>query len=184
MTDCLGLPQRLRQPRLGQPEHPDGVLPVYRPARDGLLHGRGLHRRRPHRLQFARRARQHDDRRRAWNHDTRRGADRGEHLGAHRNHGLLAIRRQHGLEVHARAAGHHRLEDVGDGLLEFGVQHHVAARESGDRRDGDVVGGGAEPAAGDDQVDALGRQESQLGLDVLGAVTADGDVGEFDAEFE
>ena len=33
----LRVAQRLGEARLGQPEHPDHVLPVLRPARDGLL---------------------------------------------------------------------------------------------------------------------------------------------------
>ena len=43
---------------------------------------------------------------------------------------------------------------------------------------------GPEPAAGDDQVHAFVGHEPQLGFDVGGAVAADGDVGELDAQLE
>ena len=40
--DALGAAQRFGQTRLGQPEHPDGLLPVDRPAGDRLLRSGGL----------------------------------------------------------------------------------------------------------------------------------------------
>ena len=76
------------------------------------------------------------------------------------------------------------LKIVRDLVLQLGVQHQLAAAEPRDGRDGHVVGGRSQPAAGDDQVHTLVGQEPQLGLDVGGAVAADGDVGQLDAQFE
>ena len=58
---------------------------------------------------------------------------------------------------------------LGDLLLERLVEHQFAVAEPRDGRDGHVVGGRAEAAAGDDEVDALAREEAQLRLDVVPA---------------
>ena len=81
-------------------------------------------------------------------------------------------------------AGHQLLQDRRDLGLQLGVQHQFAFAEPRHGRNGHIVGGRPQAAAGDDQVHALGRQEAQLRLDVCCAVTADGDVGEFDAQLE
>ena len=64
------------------------------------------------------------------------------------------------------------------------VQHQFAAAIPRDGRDGHVVGGRSQPAAGDDQVYTFVGHEPQLRFDVGGTVTADGDVREFDAELQ
>ena len=58
---ALGRAQRLGDLRLGDPEQAQHPPPVRRRARERRAQRRGLHRRRPHRLQLARRARQHHD---------------------------------------------------------------------------------------------------------------------------
>ena len=96
-----------------------------------------------------------------------------EHVGAHGDDGLLAGRRAHRVRVDARPARHQRLHDRGDALLERLVERHFAPLEARDDLGGQVVGGRAQPAAGDDQVHALTREEPQRALDVLRAVGDD-----------
>ena len=139
---------------------------------------------RPHRLQFARRTGQHDDRRLTADDDSGRGSDRVDHVRSGRNQGLLAVGRTHRLEVHIVEARHQSLDDVGDPRLEAGVEHEFAATELRHRRDRHVVGRRAQPAAGDDEVDAFVGQEPQLRFDVARAVAADRDMRELDPELE
>ena len=155
----LGVAQRVGEPGLGQPEHPDHLLAVRRAARCRLLHRGCLQRQRPHRLKFAWRSRQHDDRRLAGYDDARRGAYRIDDMCAGRDERLLAVRRAHRLQVDVGKARHQTLHDVGDLGLEFVVQQQLSATEAGHGRDGHVVGGRAEAAAGDDEIHALGGQE-------------------------
>ena len=62
------------------------------------------------------------------------------------------------------------------------VEHQLDPGEAGDDLGGQVVGGRAEPAAGDDQVAALGGHEAQARLEVVGPVADDEDVGDLDPE--
>lgn len=135
-------------------------------------------------MEFARRARQDQHRGRTGDDDAGRGADRFQDRRARGHHGLFAIGRPQRVEVDVAATGGEPAQDLGDPLLQFGVEHEVAPAEPGDRGDGQIVGGRPQPTAGDDEVDALGGEEPQLRLDVGGPVTADGDVGEFDPEFQ
>ena len=64
------------------------------------------------------------------------------------------------------------------------VEHQLEAGESGHGRHRHVVGRRPEAAAGDDEIHALVGEEPQLCLDVVGAVAADGDVGQFNAQLE
>ena len=73
-------------------------------------------------------------------------------------------------------------QDLGDLLLHLLVEDQLAAGEAGDDLGGEVVGGRAEPAGGDDQVHPLGGHEAQRRLEVVGAVGDDEDVGDLDAE--
>ena len=183
---ALGHAQRLRDLRLGDPEQPQHALLVGRAPADRRPELLRLGRLPPHRVQLARRAGQHDhcgpgavER---GHHQARRrprGRDHARSLGHHR---LLAVGGADRLEVQVRPALHQRAQDVGDPGLELGVEKQRPAHEAGHHLDGQVVGGRAEPAAGQDQVDALLGHEPQLGLHVLGAVAADGDVGEVDAQ--
>ncbi|SHV20512.1 Uncharacterised protein [Mycobacteroides abscessus subsp. abscessus] len=182
------LPQGLGQPRLGQAEHPDGLLPVDGAARDRLLRCRGLDGAAPHRPQLAGRPGKHDHCRRTagpGDDDARRRADGIEDLDtlgapARRHQRLLTVGRPYRLEVGAREAAHEGPQDLGDALLERFVEHQLAATEPGHDGDRHVVGRRPEATARDDQVDTLCGKEIELGLDVLGPVTADGDVREFD----
>ena len=179
---ALDLAQALGDLRLRHAEHPHRVAAQRRRARQHLPHRLGLQRRRPHRLQLARRAGQDDhDPLAGRHHQPRRGADRVERDRALRHHRLLAVGLDHRLlvEVEAAAAGE-AAQDLGDLLLHLLVEHQLAAGEAGDHLGGEVVGGRAEAAAGDDQVHALGGQEAQRRLEVLGAVADDQDVGDLD----
>ena len=81
-------------------------------------------------------------------------------------------------------APHQRLQDLEDALLEPLVEHQLALGETSDDLDRHVVGGGAESAARDHEVDLLGGHEAQLRLDVLRPVPTDGDVGQLDPLLE
>ncbi len=181
---ALRLAQRLGQPRLGKPEHPHHVLAVLRPARDRLLQHRSFHRGVPHRLQFARRARKHENRRLSLHHDAGRGADRIEDRCTGGHHGLFAIGRPHRVEVHVGEASTQPHEDLRDLLLELIVQHEFAPAELRDDRNRHIVGCRSESAAGDDQVDSLVGQKPQGGSDVARPVAANRDVRKLDTEFE
>ena len=99
-------------------------------------------------------------------------------LGDHR---LLAVGLPHRLLVEVEAPGE-AAQDLGDLLLHLLVEDQLAAGEAGDDLGGQVVGGRAEPARGDDQVHPLAGQEAQRRLEVLGAVADDEDVGDLDPE--
>ena len=180
----FGLAQGFGQTGLRQPEHSDGVLAIDSSPGDGVLHVGCLHRGLPHRLQFARRTRQHDDGRLAGNDHPGGGSDRIHHHRSDRDHGLLAVGGPDRVEVAGTDAGHQLLQDVGDLVLQLDIQRQLAAAEPGDGGDGHVVGGRSQAAAGDDQVHTLVGHEAQLRLDVGGAVAADGDVSELDAQLE
>ena len=100
------------------------------------------------------------------------------------HHRLLAVGGPHGVEVHVGEPCPQPLEDLGDLLLEGVIQHQFASAELRHHFDRHVVGRRSEPAAGDDQVDALVGQETQLRRDVGRPVAADRDVRQLDAEFE
>ena len=178
--------QRLGESRLGQSEHPNRVLPVHGSAGDRLLHAPRSAR--PWPTSAVARAAGRGERRPSalpGDHDTRCGADRVEYASAHGHHGLLAVGGHHRLEVHSRRERCISvLRMLAIFVLELDVQHEFAVAELRHRRDRHVVGGRAQSPAGDDEVDALAGEEAQLRLDVLGPVTADRDVREFDAEFE
>ena len=90
----------------------------------------------------------------------------------------------HGVEVPVAEAGHQGLQDPRDLLFELVVQDELPLTETGHHLDRHVVGRGAQPAAREDHVHTLVGEEAQLRVDVLGAVTADRDVGELDAQLE
>ena len=118
------------------------------------------------------------------NDDAGRGTDRVDDVGTGGHHRLLAVGRPHRVEVNVGEPRPQPLEDRGDLLLELLVQHQFAAAEPGHEFDRHVVGRRPETAAGDDQVHALVGHKAQLRRNVVRSVTADRDVGEFDAEFE
>ena len=106
------------------------------------------------------------------------GIERDRALGHHR---LLAVGLPHRLGVKVEAAGE-AAQDRRDLLLHLLVEDQVAAGEPGDDLGGEVVGGRAEAARGDDQVHPLGGHEAQRRLEVVGPVADDEDVGDVDAQ--
>ena len=79
---------------------------------------------------------------------------------------------------------HKPFEDFSDLVLDLVIQNQVAAAELRHHRNGHVVGRGPQAAAGDDEIYALIGHEAQLRLDVVGAVAADRDVRQLDAQFQ
>jgi hypothetical protein len=182
-----GEAQRLGDLRLGDPEQAQHPALVTRRAAHRGREGLGLGRRRPQRLQLARRSGQYHDRRPlppvgGRHHQPGRRSHRVQDSRAARDHRLLAVRRADRLRVEVRPALHERCEDRRDALLQRLVQDHLASLERPDHLGGQVVGGRAEPAAGHDQVDALPGEEPQRALDVGRPVADDRDLGELHAE--
>jgi hypothetical protein len=179
-------PQRRGDLRLRDPEQAQHPLLVFRAPRDRGLERLRLDRRLPHRVELARRAGKHEHGRASplpRRHDhPRRRAGRLDHRPALGHQRLLAVRQPDRVLVEIRPALHQRLEDRPDPILERLVERQLAAGEASHHLERQVVGGRAEPAARDDQVDALAGHEVQLRLHVLGPVAADRDVGEVDAE--
>ena len=179
------LAQRLGQPGLGQPEHPNGVLAVDRAAGDRLLAGGCLDCRCATwaEARGAVPAARSPSACRAPPRRARCRPDRAPRAPA----GTMAC-----LRLAARTAS--KLPDPMCAISflrmsailfsELVVQSQLEAAETRHDRDGHVVGGRSQAAAGDDQVHALVGHEAQLGFDVGGAVTADGDVRQFDAQFQ
>ncbi len=177
------LAQRLGDLRFRHPEQAHRLRPVRLGARQHRLHPGGREHRLPHRVQLARRAREHDHGRPAADrhHEPGRGPGRIDRLGAHRNHRLLAVRDPQRVGVEAKPAGEVG-EDRGDLVLHALVEDHLHPREAGDDLGGQVVGGRPQPAAGDDEVAALGRHEPEPALEVLGPVADREDVRDLDPE--
>jgi hypothetical protein len=109
------------------------------------------------------------------------GADRLEDRRARGHHRLLAVRDPDGLGIQVRPARHERAQDLRDPLLERCVQDHLAALEPPHDLGGQVVGGRAQAAAGQDEVEPLPGEEAQRALDVPGPVADHRDVGDVDA---
>src|SRR5206468_2179433 len=83
--------------------------------------------------------------------------------------------------VEAEAAREVR-QDAGDLPLHALVQDELAAREASHHLRREVVGGGPEAAARDDQVHPLGRQEAERALEVRRAVADADDLGDVDTQ--
>ena len=83
-----------------------------------------------------------------------------------------------------RPARSQRQHDRGDPLLERAVENHLAAAELADHGRGEIVCGGPEAAARDDQVDLDRRAPLECREHVGRTVADDRDVGELDAELE
>ena len=178
----LHLAHALGDLRLGDAEHAQRVAVQGRRPSEQLAERLGRQRRRPHRLQLARRAGQDDDEAPVrGHHQTGRGADRVEGDRALGDHGLLAVGLAQRLRVEVEAPAE-LAQDRGDLLLDLLVEHHLAAGEAPDQLGGEVVGGRPEAAGGDDQVHPLPRHEAQRRPEVLGAVADDEDVGDLDPE--
>ena len=178
----LDLAQALGDLRLRHAEHPQRVAAQRRRPRQHLPHRLGLQRRRPHRLQLARRPGQDDHDPLPGGHDqARRGADRVERRRPLGHHRLLAVGLHQRLLVEVEALGE-AAQDLGDLRLHLLVEDQLAPGEAGDDLGGQVVGGRAEAAGGDDQVHPLAGQEAQRRLEVVGAVGDDEDVGDLDPE--
>ena len=176
--------QGFGQAGLGHSEHPNGVLAVGGPSGDGLPHRIGGHGGRPHALQFLGRAGENHNRRCARDHHAGGGAHRIQHLSALGDHRLLAIGGPHRVGVDIREARHPALHDRGDLLFHRLVEHQLALTEPGDDGHRHIVGGRPQTARGHDEVHPFGTQEPQLRLDVGRAVTADGDMRQFDAQLQ
>ncbi len=152
----LHLTQAFGDLGLGHAEHAQRVSVQRRGPLQQSLNRLRLQRRGPHRLQLAGRTGKDDDQAAVRRHDQPgRGADWIERDRALRNHRLLAVGLAHRLWVEVEAAGE-TAQDRRDLLLDLLVEDQVAAGEAGDDLGGEVVGGRAEPARGDDQVHPLG----------------------------
>ena len=68
-------------------------------------------------------------------------------------------------------------QDRRDALLQRLVEHHLAALEAAHDLGGEIVGGGSQPAAGHDQVHALGGEEAQRASMSSGRSPTIADVG-------
>ena len=180
----LGLPQGVGQPGLGESEHSHRLLSILGAPGDGLLYGVGRDRGQPHRLQLFGWAGKHHHRRGTRDDRPGCGADRLQNGRADRNHGLLAIGFAERVHIGVRESGHPFVDDLADRRFQRLVEYEFAATEAGDGLDCHIVGGGSEAAGRDDEVDSLSLQEAQLCLDIGGTVTADGDVGQFDPQFQ
>ena len=149
------IPERVRDLGLRYPEqaHDPTHIGPGPGDRGGKCLGRPRHL--PHLMELARRPGQDDDRRAGSgsrrHYQSRRGAHRVEHGRTKRDDRLLAVRLADGVEVQARPAAHQRTQDLGDLRLELVVEHHLAAGELADDLSGQIVGGGTEAAACDDQ---------------------------------
>jgi hypothetical protein len=173
----LLLPQRGRQLRLERPPQPQRLLAQLAAAGQRPLHRLGGQRRRPHPPQLRRRPGEDDDHRsvpslRRGDDETRRRPDRRQHgrpLGHER---LLADAGRGGLGVGAPpAAVHEALDDPGDLPLQPRVDRRRPALHLADDLRGQVVGGRAEPAGGED--DVLVGEEAQRVAQVLRPVADD-----------
>ena len=174
--------KRLGDLRLGNADQAQGVAPKRGRTREHGADGLRIERRRPHRLELARRPRQ-DDHRGALggDHEPGRGPGRVDRGRAARHHRLLSVGLAKRLGVEAQPPGELG-EDSRDLLLHPLVEDQLAAREPGDHLRRQIVGRRAEPAAGDDQVGALGGKEPQRRLEVAGAVSDAEDVGDLHAQ--
>ena len=139
---------------------------------------------RPHRLELARRAGKHEHDRPpppAGAHDEPgRGADGLEHGCAPGDRRLLARARGDCLHVDAREALAQRGHDRADARLERLVEHHLEPLELRHGFGREVVGGRAEAAAGDHEVEPLPCHEPQRVEHVGVTVAHDRDLGELD----
>ena len=180
----LGQAQRLGDLRLRDPVEAEHLLAQLDRPGDGRAEGVGRHRGRPHGVQLARRAGEHDHGRPAVDrHDEAgRGAHRLEDGGARGHDGLLAVGGADRVGVEVGPARHQRAQDLGDALLERLVEDHLAPGERAHHLGREVVRGRPQPAAGHDQVDVARGQEAQRLLHVLAAVAHDQRVGVVDAE--
>ena len=156
-------------------------MPVLGGAGDRAPEGLGGDRLLPHLVQLTRRPRKHhhggprpglrrDD-------EPGRGADRIKHGRADRHHRLLAVGLADGVLVQPRPAAHQRPQDLGDALLQIGVEHHLSPGEAAHDLGREIVRRRSEPAARDDQGHPGIRHEPQRAHEVLGPVADDVDHG-------
>jgi hypothetical protein len=133
-------------------------------------------------VELSRRAGEHDHRGAVGgHHEARRGSRRVDRGGPARDHRLLAVRLPERIRVEPQPPREPR-DDLGDPLLHSLVEHQLAAGEGRHHLRGQVVGGGPQPAAGDDQGDALRGQEAERGGEVGASIADADDVGHLDAE--
>ncbi len=187
-TRLLGRAERVRDLGLGQPVQAHDPAQVRPRARDRRAERAGPDGLRPHLVELARRAGEHDDGRtgtgRRWDHQPRRGPDRIQNRGTPRNDGLLSVRLPDRVGIEALPAMHQRPEDLGDPLLERVVEHHLAAGEATDDLGGQIVRGRPEAAAGHDQRHPLVRHVPERVQQVVRAVADDLDHRGVDAELD
>jgi hypothetical protein len=176
------------QLRLERAPHPDGLLPQLRPAGQRPLDRSGRQRGRPHAPELGRWAREDQNGRpvatlRRRDDEARGGADRLQHDGALGHERLLADAGRRRLRVRPPAApGHQPLDDRRDALLQGGVDRGAAALEGTHDLGGEVVGGRAEAAGGDQEFDPGAREERQGSPQVVRPVAHDDDVAHVHAQ--
>ena len=177
---ALDLAQALGDLRLRHPEHPQRVAAQRRRPRQDLPHRLGRQRHRPHRLQLPRRAGQDDhDPLPGRHHQPRRGADRIE-----RDRALRAPSPACGWPPSPpprrrrsrTAAKPRRISAIFSSICSSSSSSRPAKRATTSAVRSSAVG--PEAAGGDDQVHALGGEEAQRRLEVVGAVGDDEDVGD------
>ena len=181
----LGRPQCRGQLGLGDPEHAQHPLAVDRGPGRGLAEGLGAAPRPPTSAAAraaGRAARPPSGRRRP--PPAPPGPARCPPAPARsRPRGITACLRLEARTASSSSWGQRcqqRAQDRGDALLQRLVEHHLAPAERAHHLGGQVVGRGAQPPAGDDQVHALGGHEAQRRRHLLAAITHDRVVDEVD----
>ena len=179
----LHLAQALRDLGLGDAEHPQRVGAQRGRALEHRRHLRRLQRRRPHRLQLARRAGQDDDDPLAVGHDEPGGrpdrVQRRRPLGDHR---LLAVGRDHGLLVEFEAPARTRAGPRRSSPRppRRGSSSRPQKRPTTSAVRSSAVGP-SPPEVTIRSIPSAG-EEAQRRLEVVGTVGDDEDVGDLDPE--
>ena len=178
----LDLAQALGDFGLGDAEHPQRVAAQRRRPCDHLAHRLGCECGRPHRLQLARGARQDDDDGPSAG-TTRPGAVPTGSSGVAPSGTSACLRFDSRIASSSklkRRANPRRISAIFSSTSSSRKQ--LATGEAGDDLGGEVVGGRAEPARGDDQIHPLGGHEAERRFEVVGTVADDQDVGDVDSE--
>ena len=166
----------------GNPNSRRVASAVRRRALEHRPHLGRLERVRPHRVQLAGRAGQDDHRRPVGGDDEPRcgpgGIDRRRPLWHHR---LLAVCLPQRVGIEAQTAGE-RTQHSRDLLLHPLVEDHLATGEAADDLGREVVRGGPETAAGDDEIHSLVGEEAKRRFEVVGPVPDHDDLGDVDTE--
>ena len=148
---------------------------------DDLREGRVGRGDRPHPLGLVGRPGQHDDPLVADRHDAPGcGADRGQHVGAARQHRLLALGGVADVGGHAGQV-RRRCRRAADQRERRVVEREWPAGRAGHRGHGQVVVGDPEPTGGDHQVDAGRQLGAHRSVDGRGVIAEERESGRLDA---